>query len=151
MTSSIQKPLQILFFVWFLKWSEAQCESKFRECAVHNEVSYNNWGTIDLNTAKLDHAQTDFRTVPSRPQGSVRPHLQRPFPCTALLVQSNSSFLIGSLRYTITAFEWLIDWLIRGGIFLPCLAVVFRPNNCLFVTAFIKSSRNVDTPKKSNY
>ena len=46
---------------------QVQYESKFRECAVHNEVSYNNWKTVDLNTAQLDHAQTDFRTVPSRP------------------------------------------------------------------------------------
>ena len=48
-------------------------------------------------------------TVPSRPPGSVRPHPRKPFPCTALLVQSNSLFLIGSLYYTATALDRLID------------------------------------------
>ena len=48
-------------------------------------------------------------TVTSRPQGSVRPHPRKPFPRTALLVQSNSWLLIGSLRHTMTAFDRLID------------------------------------------
>ena len=47
--------------------------------------------------------------VPSRPQGSVRPHLRNLFLCTALLVQSDSLFLIGLLRHTITASDRLID------------------------------------------
>ena len=33
-------------------------------------------------------------------------------------------------------------------IFLPCLAVVFLPNDCLFLTTFIMSSTNIYPPKK---
>ena len=49
------------------------------------------------------------------------------------------------------ATQWLlsIDWLISGVDSLPRLAAVFLPNDCLFLTAFIMSSRNVYKPKKA--
>ena len=40
------------------------------------------------------------------------------------------------------------DWLISGMIFLLSLTVVFLPNNCLFIPAFIMSSRITYKSKK---
>ena len=60
-------------------------------------------------------------TVPSRPQGSVRPHLRSPFLCTVLL--------IGSLRYTMTTFDRPIDWVtwffFRAGLLYSYQIIVF--------------------------
>ena len=97
---------------------------------------------------KMINFKVKFKTftVPSRSQGSLRPHLRKSFP--ALLVQSNSQFLIGSLRCTIISFDWLIDWLISDVISLPRLAVAFLPRIVFFLTALMMSSRNIYTPKK---
>ena len=59
---------------------------------------------------KITWLRQNIITVPARLQGSIRPHLWKPFPCTAPLFSSNPLFLIASLRHTITAFDRLIDW-----------------------------------------
>ena len=84
-----------------------------------------------------------FSIAPS--QGLVRPHLRNPFPCTALLVQSNWLFLIASQWHNDCSRS--IDWLVADSS-ATRLAVVFLPNDCLFLTAFKLSSRNIHTPKK---
>ena len=76
--------------------------------------SFKTRGTLQNTSWNVSRILDEINTVPSRPQGSVRPQLRKPFPCTTLLVQSDSLFLIGSLRYTVTAFDRSIDWL--GGV-----------------------------------
>ena len=64
-----------------------------------------------INVSKI---LDEINAVPSRPQGSIRPCLRKPFPCTALLDQSSSLFW---LVHCVTQWLLLINWLISGVIF----------------------------------
>ena len=86
-------------------------------------------------------------TVSSRPQG-----IGWATPPKALFMHSATCSIKFTLSDCFTAVHSncfrSIDWLIGGVIFLPRLAVVFLPNDCLFLTAFGTSSQNIYTSTK---
>ena len=92
-----------------------------------------------------------YCTVTSSRVGWATPPEALPMHSATCSIKFTVFYLFHCVTQSLLSINWLIDWLIDwliGVIFLRRLAFVFLPNNCLFLTAFIVSSRSILTPRK---